>query len=317
MNRSARHTLTLLIGLTGLLILAACGEPGPAPTTTTYDLTVTVNGAGTVTSDVGGISVTTGDDPVTRSFTENTTVTLTAVADGDGAFEGWEGDCTGTLACVVSLDADASVTANFSDEALEPEIITRTIPIKQGSDDAEEYAQFVNEFFDAGGTQLGSSDLDLTYDAGFGSKVTVGLRFADVNVPSNAVVTNATITFTRIPLSSAPGSITLSFAGEARSNALTFEEGRDNANITTRPSTTATVDWNWAGSWTTAIATSPDLSSIVTEVLQLDGWSSGNAIAFIINSADSDASNYRRAVSFESDPGSAPVLSITYYVPNP
>lgn len=401
MQRSARHTLTLVIGLAGLLILAACGEPTPPPPpTTTYDLTVDVSGdgTGTVTSDVGGITVTTGDDAASTAFDEGTTVTLTATPAGDSTFTGWEGDCSGTGTCEVTLDANASVTAVFGITAATTatltvvasgpgnvtspagidvdagdtsvvvdlgtsvtltatadvgfsfggwsgggcsglgtcvvevnsdltvtafffdsatEVVTDTFSIVQGSDDAEEYAEFVNEFFDAGGTTLTSSDLDLTYDADFSAKVTVGLRFAGIDLPSNAVVTNATITFTRVPATSAPGSVTLGFAGQAIDNAQTFAGGSANFNITSRTTTTAAVEWDWVGSWTTAIATSPDLSSIVTEVLQRDGWSSGNALAFIINSADSDASNYRRAVSFENDPASAPVLSISYYVPTP
>ena len=400
MHRSTRHVLTLLIGLAGLLIVAACGAP-EQPTPTTFDLEVVVAGAGTgtVTSDVGDISVTSGDDPTTTTFEAGTTVTLTATAAEGSTFNGWTGPCSGTGTCEITLDADATVTATFGIET--PDTATLTVAtsgsgtgnvtsspigidldagedsfeyavgtlvtltataddgfefggwlggdcsgtgtcvvevttditvtadffhpendvdteeffITQGSDDAEEFLSFVNEFYDEGGTTVTSSDLDLTWDTTFNVEIAaVGLRYTGVDLPSNAVVTNATITFWR-QSSTNPGSLTLDFVAQADDNAPTFEDGEANFNITNRDTTTESVAWPWSGPWTTETATSPDLSSIVSEVLQRDGWSSGNALAFIITSENSDESNYRNAHSYESDPARAPRLEITYYVP--
>ncbi len=40
-------------------------------------------------------------------------VTLTAVPDDDSKFEGWDGDCSGTGICVLTMDKDKNVTARF------------------------------------------------------------------------------------------------------------------------------------------------------------------------------------------------------------
>ena len=400
MHRFSKHTLILLlIGLAGLLIVAACGAP-PQPTPTTFDLTVAVdgNGTGTVTSDIGDITVSSGDDPVTTTFEAGTTVTLTATEADGSTFTGWTGDCTGTDPCEITLDANANVTATFttptpgmatlnvtttgngdgnvtSDPAgidldagtasaefpigttitltaeadatsdfggwtsggcdgtstcvitigedtavtadfFDPvgDVTTDTFDIMQGTDDAEQFLTAAG-VYEAGGTQTGSTDLDLMWETSFGGAeiAAVGLRYADVNVPSNAVVTNATITFFR-QSGTQPGTVTLDFAGQASDDAPTFVDSLTESDITTRATTTAAVPWLWSGPWNTSEETSPDVSSIVREVLQRDGWSSGNAIAFIITSNDSDENNYRNAHSFEGA-GSAPVLSITYYVP--
>jgi type IV pilus assembly protein PilY1 len=51
----------------------------------------------------------------------------------------------------------------------------------------------------------------------------------------------------------------------------------------------------------------PDLSSIVEEIVGRTGWTSGNDMAFIIT-----GSGNRRAVSYDGDSGSAPILHVEY-----
>ena len=294
-------------------VTATFGLTDQPPVTATLTVVTSGTGTGNVTSSPAGIDLDAGNDSV--EFDVGETVTLTADADGVFAFGGWSGaGCIGTGTCVFEITGDVTVTADFFDPATET--TTATFAIAQGTDDAEEFlSDFGNPFYSEGGTTVASSDLDLTYDAAFDVKVAVGLRYAEVNLPRNAVVTNATITFTRFSGSLNPGSVTLDFVGQASDDAPTFVEGSANFNITNRDTTTAEAAWFWAGPWSETTATSPDLSSIVSEVLQRDGWSSGNALAFVITSADSNATNYRRAISYENDPASAPVLSLTYYVP--
>jgi hypothetical protein len=90
------------------------GDAGPAPT---FTLTVnkTGTGSGTVTSSPAGIDC--GSD-CSESYPSGTAVTLTATATAGSTFTGWSGgDCSGTGACVVTLTADTSVTANFDVQA--------------------------------------------------------------------------------------------------------------------------------------------------------------------------------------------------------
>jgi hypothetical protein len=78
-----------------------------------FTLTVAKSGAGTgtVTSTPSGISC---GATCSASFASGTVVSLTAAPDPGSTFAGWSGDCSGTGACSVTMDAAKSVSANFN-----------------------------------------------------------------------------------------------------------------------------------------------------------------------------------------------------------
>lgn len=91
------------------LLLARYVGGGPLSTPTwTLDVGTAGEGSGTVT----GPGIDCGAN-CTEAYEEGTAVTLTAVADEGSTFTGWSGDCTGSGACQVTMDAAKEVTANF------------------------------------------------------------------------------------------------------------------------------------------------------------------------------------------------------------
>jgi Divergent InlB B-repeat domain len=77
----------------------------------TYNLTVTPVGSGTVTSAPGGIDC--GSD-CSEAYSEGTVVTLTPHPGGFlGVFLGWQGPCTGTGSCIVTMNSAQDVIALF------------------------------------------------------------------------------------------------------------------------------------------------------------------------------------------------------------
>lgn len=52
-------------------------------------------------------------DPTGSTYNQGTVVTATAVAESGSTFAGWSGDCSGTGACVVTVDAEKHITATF------------------------------------------------------------------------------------------------------------------------------------------------------------------------------------------------------------
>ena len=70
---------------------------------TTYKISISKNGKGTVTTN-----------PSAASYAPGTVVTLTATPDPGSPWIGWAGACSGTATtCTVTMNADRSVTANF------------------------------------------------------------------------------------------------------------------------------------------------------------------------------------------------------------
>ena len=70
---------------------------------TTYKISISKNGKGTVTAN-----------PSAASYAPGTAVTLTATPDPGSPWTGWAGACSGTaITCTLTMNSDLSVTANF------------------------------------------------------------------------------------------------------------------------------------------------------------------------------------------------------------
>jgi uncharacterized repeat protein (TIGR02543 family) len=92
-------------------VTAAFSGGSVAPTT--YPLTVSVTGNGTVTG--GGITCGAEGSTCSANVQAGTNVTLTASPSSGETFQSWSGACSGsTPTCSVSMNAAKSVTATFS-----------------------------------------------------------------------------------------------------------------------------------------------------------------------------------------------------------
>jgi hypothetical protein len=84
-------------------------------------------GTGTVVSTPAGIVC--GDDCVSP-YPPETQVTLTAAPENEAVFVGWQGACSGTGDCVVTVDGEQTVTAIF--ESTESTAFTITTAVEAG-----------------------------------------------------------------------------------------------------------------------------------------------------------------------------------------
>jgi len=177
--------------------------------------------------------------------------------------------------------------------------------IQASSDDAEEK-------YDGSYVTTSSSDIELVYDTWNDQQLqTIGLRFSNVTIPANSLITNAYIQFTADGTDA--GSYTMDIWGEDEAVSATFANTTN--NISSRTKTTATVNWSAIPTWTDGNANTnqrtPDLSTIVTEVIGSNGWVNGDPISFIINGTG-NSSDKRKADSFDEDPLKSAKLVIDY-----
>jgi uncharacterized repeat protein (TIGR02543 family) len=79
--------------------------------TTTYPLTITKSGSGTVTSVPTGINC---GATCSYAFSSGQSVTLTPTPAAGYYFSSWSGACSGSETCTVTMDAGKTVNANFT-----------------------------------------------------------------------------------------------------------------------------------------------------------------------------------------------------------
>ena len=90
---------------------ASCSANLTQTQVTSHLLSASVSGSGTITSVPSGISC---GSACSANFTSGTSVTLTATPAAGQTFGGWNGACSGTGSCVISMTSALSVSASFS-----------------------------------------------------------------------------------------------------------------------------------------------------------------------------------------------------------
>ncbi len=104
----------------------------PSPPSQQFTLTVTMRGSasGTVTSSPTGISCSTGSTCI-ANYTSSTPVTLMETPGSGASFKQWGGACSGTAAtCTVTMTANQSVTATFSQVFTDPTLTAGSTVIR-------------------------------------------------------------------------------------------------------------------------------------------------------------------------------------------
>ncbi len=133
----------------------------------------------------------------------------------------------------------------------------------------------------------------------------VALRFDEVYVPQGATITAAFIEF-ETEASTAATSVDIQ--AEKVINSAPLVEA--SFNIGSRPLTSNSVDWDNIIDWTSDEddhKTTPNIASIVEEVVAQGGWCAGNAMTFVLT-----GSGTRKFKSWDNDSGAVPRLKIRY-----
>lgn len=167
----------------------------------------------------------------------------------------------------------------------------------------------------ASAVNVNDNDLEMAGQAEAGeTDYQIGVRFA-LNVPKGAKICSAYIQFTSRSTTSF-GTLIATIRGEAADTSAPFTTTA--GMLTARAKTTANVSWNvplWPTSGQAGAAQrTPDLSTIVQEIVDRAGWVAGNNTAFIFTPG---ATGYRRAQSLPSGTAVAPKLHVEYVLDTP
>ena len=192
--------------------------------------------------------------------------------------------------------------------------VAMQIRIKASSDDTE---SDIN-----GDNSLDSGDLEIPYDGDPTPDEiqVIGLRFADVGLAKGTAITSAAVQFSEEDSDNQrhAGQVHIIIEGQLNPNPDTFVDAND-AVADRQPRTAAMVEWD-PPSWGPLNAERPeartsDVSSIIQELIDQDGWAIGNALVLILSdNPDNPSVGMREARSFDGAGGNAerrPTLHLT------
>jgi len=174
-----------------------------------------------------------------------------------------------------------------------------TSRVSTGNDDAEEASN--------GTMDLNSTDLELVQE---GSTQTVGMVFRGLDIPQGATIMEAKLQFATDETSSTATNLVI--RGEDTNSAVGFNSV--NNNISSRAKTSALVSWQvpaWSSVGQSSSAQrSPDIKSVVQEIVNRNGFSANSNVGIIIT-----GSGKRVAESFDGGgTAQAPKLTVRYTV---
>jgi hypothetical protein len=181
--------------------------------------------------------------------------------------------------------------------------------IATGGDDVEERLRADR----VGALDIDSSDLEFPYeDFPADDLQRVGMRFVDVRIPQGAQILNAYIEFEVDETKGGTSPVNVIINGELTPDAAPFVQSP--FNITLRPSwATAVVKWS-VPDWTATNEKfqTPDISSIIQEIVNQPVWASGNAIVLTIqDDPENPSTGVRCAEAYEGEAENAALLHIT------
>ena len=165
-----------------------------------------------------------------------------------------------------------------------------------------------------GAIDLTSSDLELVHEgSGADNEQVVLIVFPSVNVPADAVVSEAYILFDvdEVRPGQSDADCTINIYGEA---SATPAAPSDTAfDISSRVPTAHAVTWQPEPSVNAHDDLStPNIASIVQEIVSLDGWAAGNSMGILLGHITGDGSRWAES-SRENNGIQTPALTVSFY----
>jgi hypothetical protein len=204
-----------------------------------------------------------------------------------------DGDGVGDVCDACLVDGSGGVCAPLG--------IELDLAIGDGADDAEEREE-------TGAVTLTSSDIELGNDQG--NLQIAGLRFSGLGVPQGSVIHRAYLQLQVDEASTGPASVVIEAEAADHSSPFSVLAG----DLSSRVRGAGWVGWS-PPDWPVigergARQRSPDLSSLIQEVVDRPGWVGGSALTLLISALDEASA--RTAESRDGMTLGAPALHVEY-----
>jgi hypothetical protein len=200
-----------------------------------------------------------------------------------------------------------SHAADNCEGSMMPGISEEVYYVNSGADDAEESLD--------GWMSISSGDLELFYESSDDRDQYVGLKFRNIEIPEGVLVTNAYIQFTAEKESNDMTSMGHIF-GELAPNPADFSS--TDFDISTRSKTNNSIDWTipvWNSYGAGPDQATPDISTILNEIISQENWTSGNDVVFIFEPDSEELDSDHEAISTDDESESVS-LHFEYIIPD-
>lgn len=181
------------------------------------------------------------------------------------------------------------------DDAVRPEIVVST---GSSNNDAHEID---------GSVTTSSNEVILSKGT---DTVTSGMRFETLQIPQGATIVSANIRFTSEGFNIADTSLVISAEAQADSTAFSTSSN----NLSSRPKTATNVEWLAGNSFPTTgeVITTPDISGVIQEVVDLNDWCGGKDLNVLIEGTSITGLSDRRVRAIDEGLSGAPQLVVSY-----
>lgn len=188
-----------------------------------------------------------------------------------------------------------------------PVRIDPTLDISVGSstDDCRVIPDIAYSFIDLDDSSIyvGRTPMDPSNHAGY--------RFVNILIPPLSGIDSSYVSFTASS-STSGATANLNIYGDDVDDSATFSTL---SNFNGRSKTTEVVAWNSISSWTAeTVYDSPEIKTIVQEIVDREGWASGNDISILVYDNASTASAFRQSYAYDGSAIKSPALHIDYTV---
>ena len=190
----------------------------------------------------------------------------------------------------------------FVDDISISKISSQSIQIANAMDDARVVPGWGN-YFDSVNCDIGNEA---------GSSMDTGFRFLGLNVPKNATIVNAYIGFTTNGVGNVDN-VNVRIKAEANATPATFSTYAD---FVGRTRSTAYIDWSAIPHWLFwTVYNTPDIKTVIQEVVNLAGWNAGQNITLFIADNGSTGTAKRYIDDYGNGPSGAAILYVTWSIP--